>query len=75
MEESENQEAYDNLINILKNNGLEWVTIQVAEYIRNGKTIQKEIDTFKEGQTMYLLDEPQHSFRTGNIYEFKRLLI
>jgi hypothetical protein len=39
-----------------------------------GKTIQKEIDTLKEGQTMYLLDEPQHSFRTGNIYEFILLL-
>jgi hypothetical protein len=45
MNENECQEAYNILETVLKNNGLEWVAIQVAEQIRIGKTVAREIET------------------------------
>jgi len=67
MNELDYQEAYHTLETALKSNGLEWVTVQVAEHIRMGKTIQREIDTLTEDQAMnrYLSNEFQYQFRKG----------
>lgn len=48
MNDSEIKETYNFLTSVLKNNGLEWVTTQVSEQIRIGKTVEKEIETLKE---------------------------
>jgi hypothetical protein len=54
MNEQESIHAFDRLTKILNENGLGWVTEQVNEQIRNGKTIQREIETLKEGKEMPL---------------------
>ena len=68
MNELEYQEAYNSLVDILNNNGLDWVAAQVAEHIRIGKTIQKEIDTLKEERYPQLFsdDDFQSRFRKGS---------
>lgn len=46
--------TFARLRKILSDNGLGWVTEQVDEQIRIGKTIQREIETLKEGKGMPL---------------------
>lgn len=67
MNELEYQETYDFLAKILKDNGMDWVATQVAEHVRNGKTIQKEINTLKEDRYyQWVSNELQPSrFRKG----------
>ncbi len=48
MNEQECMRMYEQLVKMLDEKGLEWVTAQVAEQIRIGKTIQREIETLKE---------------------------
>lgn len=48
MNDIECNKMYESLISILKQGGLEWVTSQVAEQVRLGKTIEKEIETLRE---------------------------
>ncbi len=54
MNEQECEYAFQRLIKILNENGLAWVVEQVNEQIRIGKTIQREIETLKEGKEMSL---------------------
>lgn len=54
MNEQECIHAFERLIKILNDNGLGWVAEQVNEQIRIGKTIQREIETLKEGKGMPL---------------------
>lgn len=54
MNEQESIHAFERLTKILNDNGLGWVTEQVNEQIRIGKTIQREIETLKEGKEMPL---------------------
>lgn len=48
MNDAECIEVYDHLVRILNENELSWISTQVAEQIRLGKTVEKEIATFKE---------------------------
>lgn len=48
MEDKECKEVYNKLVDVLNQEGLQWVTTEVADQIRLGKTVEKEIDTLKE---------------------------
>ncbi len=50
MDEHECVQVFQGLTRILEENGMEWVSQQVSEQIRIGKTIQREIETLKEGK-------------------------
>lgn len=54
MNDQECTQVYNRLAGILEEKGLSWVTAQVAEQIRIGKTIQKEIETLREGKESFL---------------------
>lgn len=64
MNEQECLHVFQSLTNILNENGMEWVSLQVAEQIRIGKTIQREIETLKEGKSA-------HSFYEFDNYSSK----
>ena len=48
MDGKEFNEVYDFLVDTLKQKGLRWVATQVTEQVKLGKTVEKEIETFKE---------------------------
>jgi hypothetical protein len=54
MNEQETIQAFQRLMKMLNENELGWVAEQVSEQIRIGKTIQREIETLKEGKGMPL---------------------
>ena len=47
MEDQESSAIYDTLLATLRRVGLEWVTDQVIEEVRLGRTIEREVETFK----------------------------
>jgi hypothetical protein len=51
MNEQESVHIFQRLTSMLDENGMGWVTQQVLEQIRIGKTIQREIETLKEGRS------------------------
>lgn len=48
MNNQECNKAYETLVRVLNRNGLEWITAQVGEQVRIGKTIQRKIETLEE---------------------------
>jgi len=62
MNDQECIQAYETLAGILDQNGLGWVTAQVAEQIRIGKTIQREIETLKEARQAGLFTFDDYPF-------------
>jgi hypothetical protein len=54
MNDQECIHVFQQLIKIINDNGLGWVAEQVSEQIRIGKTIQREIETLKEGKGLPL---------------------
>ncbi len=56
--------VFRRLTTVLAENGMEWVSRQVLEQIRIGKTIQREIETLKEGRNAPL-------FSTSDDYSSK----
>lgn len=54
MNEEESIHAFQRLTKILNESHMEWVSQQVSEQIQIGRTIQREIETFKEGKEMPL---------------------
>jgi len=56
MNSQECTQTYEILAKMLVEIGLEWVTNQVSEQIRNGKTIQREIETFKDVREVKVFD-------------------
>jgi hypothetical protein len=57
MNDTEIKDAYNRLVSILKENGLEWVTAQVSEQIRIGKTVEREIETLKDVEKIPIVYE------------------
>jgi len=47
MDDQESGAIYDRLLAALRRVGLEWVADQVVQEVRVGKTIQREVETFK----------------------------
>jgi hypothetical protein len=50
MNNTECNELYEQLIDILNQNNLAWVVSQVADQVRLGKTVEKEIETLQESR-------------------------
>lgn len=67
MNKQECTQAYEQLISILKQNKLSWVTAQVEEQVRLGKTEKKEIETLKDnqGKFQFTANEYPLSFKKG----------
>ena len=68
MNDQECREAYDRLLEMLNSINLGWVTTQVEEQIRLGRTVAKEIETLKENPRrldMFPPDQNSVSFAKG----------
>lgn len=67
MNEQECNQIYEQLAKMLDENGLGWVTAQVAEQISIGKTIQREIETLKEVRDtgLFLFDDYSSRLKKG----------
>lgn len=68
MNDAECIEVYDHLVRILNENELSWIRVQVAEQIRLGKTVEKEIATFKESRrelTLFGTDDYHIQYKKG----------
>lgn len=69
MNEEENNIVYESLLKILQDQGLEWVSEQVEEQVRLGKTIDKEVETLKEprrsSQMSMFVSEYEHRYTRG----------
>jgi len=67
MNDQECNQAYESMVGILNQNGLEWVTAQVAEQIRIGKTIQREIETLQEvrGRGLFTVADYSSQLKKG----------
>lgn len=65
MNNQECNQTYEILLKMLIENRLEWVTTQVSEQIRIGKTIEREIETFKEVRETRLIDSDNYPSQLG----------
>ncbi len=50
MEDQECNQAYERLLGIIGEIGLGWVAEQVIEEVRLGRTVQREVETFRGGR-------------------------
>jgi hypothetical protein len=50
MDNRECDEMYERLTSMLNQVGMGWITAQVTDQVRLGKTIEREIETLKEGR-------------------------
>ena len=57
------EQVYNTLAQLVSDHGLKWVTDQVAEQIRIGKTSQREIETLRETRATGLFAETGHPKR------------
>jgi hypothetical protein len=49
MKDTDCEEIYQRFADFLNQAGLQWMVAQVTEQIRLGKTIEREVETFREG--------------------------
>ncbi len=66
MNDQECLDTYEDLAKLLNEQNMEWVTDQVASEIREGKTVQRLVDTIKDGKdadTLFATDDG--SFKKG----------
>lgn len=67
MNENECTQIYEQLIKMVNEKWLGWVTVQVAEQIKIGKIVHREIETLKEDRVMglFTIDEYRSRLKRG----------